>query len=519
MKRERPMTRNARWIVLALFATAIGLARLHTYAEPLERDMVIYATIGNGLLEGRSLYSDLWDLKPPGIYLAYAASQWIAGSGRPGIFLLNVLLPVLTMIGIARIGSSMEKRAAPASGRSVWAWTAGFWCVISGALSLEANQPNVEVFLNAGRVWVFLLLFEDDRRALSRVRVWSAAILLAITSVFKQVVVLDGLLLGGLLVLLPPGGAEARRRALETVLAMLVVGALTWAAICGYFAWHGTFADFYGAVFRYASEYSGDILTNLSAAFSREHLAPAIVYFLWPLVALWLVGVVLGARTHPRFTAALVTFTFGAWLETSLPGKFFPHYYQLWVPPLVLGGGWAISVIRSRALALGIGAAATLGLCASELPNYRLSPEEWSRRKYGEEFILTARMGRELREIFLWPGETLYNWGFDPGLYFETGISPPYGVFFCEGTYSHSVGPALQERILTELARRPPDLFVHSIDRGPPAEGPAHERLFDWVHEHYRMLDPVPRHRKFVLYALNGSPLDARWRAGSLVGP
>jgi len=45
----------------------IFFARLHTYGEPLERDLTTYAVIGHDMLGGKTLYTDLWDDNPPAI--------------------------------------------------------------------------------------------------------------------------------------------------------------------------------------------------------------------------------------------------------------------------------------------------------------------------------------------------------------------------------------------------------------------------------------------------------------------
>src|SRR5690348_4523606 len=88
------------WIygALALLAALIVLERFHTYHEPLERDIATYAVTAHELLAGRNLYSDLWDHKPPAIYLTYAAAEISAGYGPFSIYLLNLLPALLTLL-------------------------------------------------------------------------------------------------------------------------------------------------------------------------------------------------------------------------------------------------------------------------------------------------------------------------------------------------------------------------------------------------------------------------------------
>ena len=54
-------------VILLGLSAVIFLQRLHTYHEPLERDLTLYAVIGHEMLGGRALYSDLCENKPPAI--------------------------------------------------------------------------------------------------------------------------------------------------------------------------------------------------------------------------------------------------------------------------------------------------------------------------------------------------------------------------------------------------------------------------------------------------------------------
>ena len=71
------MSPSARrtWVCLAALAAVLALARLHTYDEPLERDLTTYAVIGHEMLGGRSLYADVWDHKPPAVHVTYSLTS------------------------------------------------------------------------------------------------------------------------------------------------------------------------------------------------------------------------------------------------------------------------------------------------------------------------------------------------------------------------------------------------------------------------------------------------------------
>src|SRR3984893_19306305 len=91
---------------LAVLGALIFFARLHTYEEPLERDLTTYAVIAHEMLNGKALYNDLWDHKPPAIHITYAVGELIAGYGRGSIFLINIVASLATLVACYLAGSA-----------------------------------------------------------------------------------------------------------------------------------------------------------------------------------------------------------------------------------------------------------------------------------------------------------------------------------------------------------------------------------------------------------------------------
>ena len=160
----------------------IALARFHTYNEPLEHDITATAVIANEMRAGRPYYSDVWENKPPALYLAHIAGQYLFGYGRGYLYALNVSLAVVSLFGVYVAASSLGM------GRTAGLWAAAFWTLISGDLDLQANQPNTEAFLNAPLIWAFALLLSLRPSATNRsrlLRVLSIGCLLALASFYK----------------------------------------------------------------------------------------------------------------------------------------------------------------------------------------------------------------------------------------------------------------------------------------------------------------------------------------------
>src|SRR5713101_7053484 len=138
-------------------ACFISLARLHTYEEPVEHDITTAAVIANEMRAGRQYYSDVWENKPPAVHISNLFAQYLFGYGRGSIYALNVGLSIITLLGVYV--------AAPSSGmgRAAGLLAAVFWTLSSGDLDLQANQPNLEAFMNGPIIWAFALLVRGEK--------------------------------------------------------------------------------------------------------------------------------------------------------------------------------------------------------------------------------------------------------------------------------------------------------------------------------------------------------------------
>src|SRR5689334_11608578 len=163
----------------------IFLLRLHTYDEPLERDLTTYAVIAHEMLNGRNLYSDLWDHKPPAIHVTYAAAEWIAGYGRNSILLMNVVAAMATLVACYFAGAAGGR--GPVSGLVA----ATLWTLASGEPSLQGNQPNTEVFLNVLLTTAFAIFVRAERKRIGFSGAMLLGVLFTIASFYKQIVILQ----------------------------------------------------------------------------------------------------------------------------------------------------------------------------------------------------------------------------------------------------------------------------------------------------------------------------------------
>ncbi|MFN0216088.1 MAG: ArnT family glycosyltransferase [Saprospiraceae bacterium] len=89
-------TKPFLWIGIALLVIAL-VARLRLLGIPFERDEGVFAYIGQALMEGQRLYTDLYDNKLPGLYLIYGLFGRLFGVQPTGIHLGALLWQVATL--------------------------------------------------------------------------------------------------------------------------------------------------------------------------------------------------------------------------------------------------------------------------------------------------------------------------------------------------------------------------------------------------------------------------------------
>jgi hypothetical protein len=238
----------------------------------------------------------------------------------------------------------------------------------------------------------------------------------------------------------------------------------------------------------------GNVLTNIVDAFAWPHLAPGFFAVQALGVALCAAAAMLAVPSADRTIAALMLcWMCGIFLAVALPGHFYPHYYQLWLPwlafALALLVDWttrrlaAPNRIRGLAIAL-IGAGWSVFWL---VPQYRLSADQWSMRKYGGQFIDARAVGRELRTR-LRPGQRLFVFGMFPGIYAEAGREPFTGVlalWLVLPRIGGSLSVPLGQRVLGQLERAPPDVIV--LDGETWALTQPGEPIRDWIASRYRV--------------------------------
>jgi hypothetical protein len=492
-------------VLVALMATL----RYHYYDWPPNRDVTEYAVTAHELLQGRELYSDVWNPKPPAVFVSYGAAELLFGYGPGQLYALNLICGLIVLLGVYAAGPAGGFR--PAAGL----WAAAFWTVISGNIALQTHGPNTEAFMNACLIWAFVLLLGSRGGAFGARRAVVIGLLFAWASLYKQVAIAIAIPLLAAHVALPPPGTQRRNAVVETGI-VAAVGVGCWTMLVAFMAATGRTGILIDTLIIHGATYVSDLPAKVLEALSSPDVPwKAFGAVLVPLVLVGAVGVALGLtiRGNRRNWLLLAVYGAGAAVAVALPGQFYRHYFQFLLPPALVAMGWATVSIgrilngRWAWVPHGVAALVLLFVAANEVGSYRSSPEESLRGAYAERYLAARELGRRMDSLLL-PGETLYHLGNESGIYFHSRRPLPTTLLGWS-LWSGPLADRFTRRTLDDLERQPPDVVV--VPHDLPTSRADHP-VVEWIVDRYVFVNGLDEleARHFSLLAERGSPTAER---------
>jgi 4-amino-4-deoxy-L-arabinose transferase-like glycosyltransferase len=488
---------------------AVALLRWGLLDVPLERDEGEYAYTAQLLLEGISPYAQAYNMKLPGIYLAYAGILGLIGEAPRDIHLGLLLVNAITILLVALLGRRLfDDRvgvlAAASFGVLSLSWTIqGFWA-------------NAEAFVLPFALGGILLTLRG--LASERIKTFFAAgLLLGIAFLMKQ----HGVFFTGLGVLLVSGelfrsqGLERRQR-IEQLAVLAGASALPYLITCVAIWRAGAFDTFWFWTFEYARAYSGIIpIEEGPSRFASQLVAVTEGGLaLWGLAALGL-GSLFWWPPAKRKRFVMLSFT-AASLASLTPGFYFrPHYFVLALPVVALLGSVAAcslgDLVAGQArpwlrvwVPTGVVALAVLqALSAQGGYLFEWSPEEVTRKVYGlspfAESFAVADFLRENSEL----DDRIAILGSEPQIPFYAGRRKASGYLYLYPLMeNHELAESMQRGMIAEIEASAPRFLVFvnvpsSWQRSPT----SHPELMTWLDGYIRGFRLVGR----VVISLEGS--------------
>jgi len=418
---------------LAAIAAVPVLLTIPFMHEPFDRDEGAYATIAQGLTHGLLPYRDLFDHKPPGIYVWYALSFRVFGESVVAPRLMGgLVLAAITLLLFRACSMLYGKRAG---------WVGAGVFALSTGIALINPAMNTEPFTLLPMVAALVAFLQSRRHAPLRWCV-AAGVLGGVAVMTKPVAIFNI----GALAAIPIIGAamhgEEWSGAVKRVASIAAGGVAACAAACLPFVAFGALPQFLYANVRYNSLYEGELATH--DVLVRGGLSATI--FL-AVAAPFCIAAFIGLHTSARLRRWPADPLVVLWFLASAAGMastahFFMHYYVMVLPALALLVAALTEVrpplLRSRLVALAVYAAVGVAgfTAVRQASNVYFAGGPTARHAAKEPSDVDAARAPQNQVIgtFLkahtFPNQTIWNYGRDSQIYFYADRSPAVRFFY-----------------------------------------------------------------------------------------
>jgi len=481
------------WVCLAVASATLVMFRLHALDLPLETDECNYAYIGARLLEGESLYVDVWDHQPFGVFVMFAGVIALFGHD-PIVFRLLALAFSLVSLWLifAMLRRSFDLPTAVTG--------ALLFAVSSSDPGTAGEGCNREIYMNTAVLAAWYLA--SLRPIAPRLSLLGVGIALALGSAIKTILAIHWLLLAVYLAVVvwvrqPPG--VRTRKTIETLVLLALGPIALWAGALAYFWVTGRAGEFVDAVFLFNLSYAGGGEGGLSRLV--EFFAPQRHPFIFDsALPLWIGGLVatvwLALRclrfgesrrasdiskpatvTRREGTILIVFMVAASFLAVCTPGRFWPHYYYLLIPPLALAcaaGARELAEFAGNRETVCAGAPIVVSaillilLCLTEYREYLSQPPFGiTIERYNSRDFWGKAMGEKVKEVTQ-PQDSVFVFGSDTGTYYYSDRRCASRYTMVTGVSSAFAGADSRRKILLgELREHKPRVILILLDEKP----------------------------------------------------
>lgn len=462
----------------------IGLSVAQIVLFSFGRDQSIYAVVGNGILHGQMPYRDLWDFKPPGIFVIYAIAQGLFGNNMLAPRLLEGLGLIASVFGLMRLSEVFfgAKRIGLVGGALA--------CLIHAQLEFwHTGQP--ETYGGFLTIFALVLTATEGKRSRRHLRWLGIGALFGALFLLKPPLGGGALVCGSYLVRRELGEKGLRPRALVPML-VLALGSLLPLFVCWlWFRTTGAWGALSWTLFEFTPGYTKLGWGNRGAAEMFYWGLEELFFRFSALAALGFIAALVIRPMHEREREGifLVLGVIAIHLAgVAMQGKFFQYHYAASLPLLALLGGLGLYKLWRRTFAAGVGGvvayvsfifvAASMRIAVRDLGSF------WERSTTRTGYLL--RLGpihnREILDRELYrvadynldanrqvameiarrtkPGTPILVWGFEPGIYWLADRPPSTRYIYDVAQRVAWSQAHARSEMLSDLEKKPPQWIV-----------------------------------------------------------
>jgi hypothetical protein len=452
------------WPLLALCILFFFL-RLPSLIEPYwYGDEGIYHVIGQALNQGYLLYRDIWDNKPPLLYLVYA----IANGDQTLVRTLSLFAGLFSVIAFYAISYLLFHSYR------ITTLTTFLYVLLFATPYLEGNIANAENFIHlpvllAALVLCRLYFSAKEKIKHTNVILLCAGLLFGLAFLLKIVAIFDFAAFALFLVLvkLQTLSIKTILHRIRSVLPLIIGFVVPIVCTFIYFSVQGILIEFIQGAFAGNVHYVG--FENYLFGIPQGLLYLKVVLLLFALI------LIIVRRKHFSDVALLITlWVLFALFSANFSGRPYIHYILVLLPSFCLLVGLALSKRGAlyKNLAL-IGAVLVASLILFTFPTYGIGKtfayygntlqflsgsidvrtyQSFFDSKTPRDYILSAFLRKNLT-----PEDAVFIWGDSPQLYTLSNKLPPYKYTVA---YHVKESPALLRETQETIDREKPKYIV-----------------------------------------------------------
>lgn len=523
-------------LVMALVVTPmIVLAEIVAYWRTDVVDDQMFAYYGWRIAHGATVYLDVWDNKPPGIYWANALAMLVSGGSYVGVIVVCGLALAVAHAAFFVAGAAVYSRGAAALTTILLSFylTHAYY---------TGGTDRTETFL----VPCELIGVAFYLRGFARERWWkwyAAGLFCGLAFLFKQVGLAAWGCMGLHIILLVIMRDLTLRAGVRRCL-LLLGGVVTTVGVAAFvLASQGALGAACFATFGFNWAYVTAGRTQFPYNFANRKVLELHMYpiLLVPMLmsaaavihaALWWwrpqhrppeIEAPLRAQRPacPRYMVFFVLWLLVAVYGAVLSPHAFRHYVNPIIPPLLLIAGYLVNVLRAETRLLRRmqqRAWVTLSLVVLAYFGWGAVVEQ----KHAVSKVWVFRIDPTTREPAVWevvgdavaeltdPGDRIQCWEYLPGVYLRSRRINATRFSTTEKVGQVSEGARfVVNEMATRLRADPPVLLVLSagycslMKSERPDERPLDSELAPWIDENYTLVREIPRFGTYLLFKRN----------------
>ena len=472
--------RSKSWIVLIFFIILVSILRFSTFFQSvIDWDESVFLLMSKSLLDGNLPYTQIWDHKPPGIYLLFSLSQIVFGQSVISIRILTCIFVSISCFALYKSGNIFN------SNNNYNGILAGilyaFFSLKNGGLS--ANTELFFVFFNILAFHlVFLTLFSSNKQLnFYKFRFLIIGLIMGISLHIKYLVIFDFFAIFLILITYYFKSNERNIIELTKVYFCLLIGAfIPFLLSTLYFMKSGHLNDYIYANFIANKIYSAETQFSL-IYFIQVIIGQAVQnHPLWLclLITPFYIYIFVPRKSEESYKFyALLLWFFMAFIGTCATKKFYPHYFLQILPPLCLLSSYmVITLLDSASLKpVKLGFAVTLIfllplLQSSSKPlkasmhfidkKYVQNSDHWQDTPTRVSNYIKSRIGED---------DYIYMADYQPIVYYLTNSKIPTKYilpsWFIKEEFSRFIGINLNQELTNILSKKPIYLIIKDSDK------------------------------------------------------